>query len=92
MYGGPSFGKRKQTNVFLAGTDRIAVDAVGLAILKEVGSNEAIMGKKIFEQEQIARAVELGLGVNSPDKIEIIAEDERSRNYAKKLYEILREG
>ena len=90
--GGPSFGKRKQTNVFLAGTDRIAVDAVGLAVLKEVGSNEAIMGKKIFEQEQIARAVELGLGVNSPDKIEIIAEDERSRNYAKKLYEILREG
>ena len=50
------------------------------------------MGKKIFEQEQIARAVELGLGVNSPDKIEIIAEDERSRNYTKKLYEILREG
>jgi len=92
MYGWLSFGKRKQTNVFLAGTDRIAVDAVGLAILKEVGSNEAIMGKKIFEQEQIARAVELGLGVNSPDKIEIIAEDERSRNYAKKLYEILREG
>jgi uncharacterized protein (DUF362 family) len=90
--GGPSFGKKEQTNVFLAGIDRVAIDAVGLAVLKEVGSNEDIMGKKIFEQEQIARAVELGLGINSPDKIEIIAEDEESRNYAKKLYKILKEG
>ncbi|MCP2519002.1 DUF362 domain-containing protein [Candidatus Aminicenantes bacterium AC-335-A11] len=90
--GGPSFGKKKQTNVFLAGTDRIAVDAVGLAVLKEVGSNEAIMGKKIFEQEQIARAVELGLGIDSPDKIEIVAEDERSKKYAEKIYQILKQG
>ena len=90
--GGPSFGKKKQTNVFLAGTDRIAIDAVGLAILKEAGSNEAIMRKKIFKQEQIARAVELGLGVDSPNKIEIVAEDEKSKKYAEKIYQILKQG
>ena len=59
-------GLRKQADVIIAGTDRIAIDAVGLAVLKEIGSNKAIMGKKIFEQEQIARAVELGLGVAGP--------------------------
>jgi hypothetical protein len=37
----------------------------------EFRSNEAIMSLKIFEQEQISRAVELRLGVTSPDKIDI---------------------
>ena len=59
--GGPSHGTKKVANVFLAGKDRIALDAAGIAVLKELGSNDAIMGRKIFEQEQIARAVELGL-------------------------------
>ena len=57
--GGPSSGTLKAGNVVIAGDDRVAVDAVGLAVLKDLGSNEAIMGRKIFEQEQIARAVEL---------------------------------
>ena len=64
--GGPATGKKAKGNVFWASTDRVAIDAVGVAILKSLGSNENIMGRKIFEQEQIARAVELGLGVSSP--------------------------
>lgn len=90
--GGPMTGERKTAGVFLSGTDRIAIDAVGLAILKELGSNQAIMGKKIFSQEQIARAVELGLGVRGPDKIEFVTQDEESRQYAQKLKAILAEG
>ncbi len=70
--GGPSRGDLRKADVVIAGHDRIAVDAVGLAVLKELGSNDAIMGKKIFEQEQIRRAVELGLGVGSPGQIEMI--------------------
>ena len=66
--GGPMKGTRKQADVLIAGTDRIAVDAVGLAVLKDIGSNKAIMGRKIFEQEQIARAVELGLGATGPGR------------------------
>jgi uncharacterized protein (DUF362 family) len=57
--GGPMKGVRKNADIILAGTDRIAIDAVGISILKELGSNTNIMDKKIFEQEQIARAVEL---------------------------------
>lgn len=90
--GGPMTGTRKKADVFLAGTDRVAIDAAGLAVLKLLGSNQAIMGKKIFEQEQIQRAVELGLGIASPDQIEFITPNKESREYAEKLKPILAQG
>lgn len=90
--GGPANGTKKNASVFIAGMDRIAVDAVGLAVLKELGSNEAIMGRKIFEQEQIKHAVELGLGITRPDQIEFVMSDPESRDYAKKLQSILALG
>jgi len=89
---GPSHGPVKQGNVILAGTDRIAIDAVGIAVLKELGSNKAIMDKKIFEQEQISRAVELGLGISRPGDIEIVTDDEAGRQYAERLRGILLKG
>jgi uncharacterized protein (DUF362 family) len=90
--GGPMTGKLVNAGVIIVGTDRIAVDAVGLAVLKNHGSNQVIMDTKIFAQEQIARAVELGLGVKSPDQIEIITADAASKEYAGKLKEILTRG
>ena len=90
--GGPATGERKRANVMLAGTDRIAIDAVGLSILKELGSNRAIMGKKIFEQEQIARAVELGLGAQRPEDIEIVTDDKEGGDYGARLMNILLKG
>ena len=89
---GPMTGERKTANVILAGTDRVAIDAVGLAVLKEQGSNETIMGRKIFEQDQMKRAVEIGLGVTGPDQIEVITRDSESRAYADKLKSILLQG
>ena len=90
--GGPMTGKLVRAGVVVAGTDRIAVDAVGLAVLKYHGSNQAIMSRKIFEQEQLTRAMELGLGIKGPDQIEIITADAASRNYAAELEEILNRG
>ncbi len=87
--GGPAIGTQKSGNVFLAGRDCIALDAAGLAVLKKLGSNKAIMETPIFEQEQIARAVELGLGVSSPSEIEFVTGDEESLAYARELQEIL---
>jgi hypothetical protein len=63
-----------------------------VAILKFLGSNESIMKPKIFEQEQIARAVELGLGVSSPSEIDVIPADEKSKGYRDQVLEILRKG
>jgi len=90
--GGPATGTRKKADVFLAGTDRVAMDAAAVAILKELGSNEAIMGRKIFEQEQIQRAVELGLGIDKPEAIEFITPDKASREYTEKIQSILLQG
>ena len=89
---GPMEGPKKRADVILAGTDRIAVDAVGVAILKELGSNSAIMERPVFAQEQIARAVELGLGIGGPDGIELVSDDEAGARYAEKLRRILAQG
>ena len=90
--GGPMTGKLAKAGVIVAGTDRIAIDAVGLAVLKLHGSNQKIMSTKIFEQEQLARAVEIGLGIKNPNQIEIVTGDPESRSYADKLRDILAQG
>lgn len=90
--GGPMTGTRKDAGVFLAGTDRVAVDAVGVAILKELGSNDAVMKPAVFAQEQIARAVELGLGASSAADIVIETPDAASEAYAEKIRKILSTG
>jgi len=87
--GGPMKGELRTANVFLAGTDRVAVDAVGLAVLKHLGSNKAVMETPIFAQEQIARAAELGLGAGSAEAIEIVTADNESAEYAGRIEEIL---
>lgn len=90
--GGPSRGELKAGNVMIAGHDRVAVDAVGVAMLKSLGANQAIMGRKIFEQEQIAHAVALKLGVSSPDAIDIVTGDAESKALAGALTGILAQG
>ncbi len=90
--GGPMTGKRVKGNVFVAGTDRVAVDAVGVAILKVLGSNEEIMKRRIFEQEQIARAVELGLGPSSPSEIDVVSVDSESQEYCDRVVAMLNTG
>jgi uncharacterized protein (DUF362 family) len=90
--GGPADGKRARGNAFLAATDRVAIDAVGLAILKSLGSNAQIMKPKIFKQEQIARAAEIGLGAASPSEIEVVSANAESKNYRDRVVEILNKG
>jgi hypothetical protein len=50
------------------------------------------MKPKIFAQEQIARAVELGLGISSPSEIDLIPADEKSQVYRDRVLEILKQG
>jgi uncharacterized protein (DUF362 family) len=90
--GGPMTGKLVKAGVIVAGTDRVAIDAVGLPVLENHGANNAIMSRKIFEQDQMARAAELRLGIRSPDQIDIVTADTESRDYAAKLKEILARG
>ena len=87
--GGPDQGKLVNAGVMLAATDRIAVDAVGVALLRHFGTTPEVSRGAIFEQEQIARAVQLGLGVSGPRQIELVTGDEDSADYARKVRAIL---
>jgi uncharacterized protein (DUF362 family) len=87
--GGPDSGKQVNAQIILAGTDRIAIDAVGVALLRYYGTTPEVSKGKIFEQEQISRAVELGLGITGPDQIELVTSDPDSADYARKIRAIL---
>ena len=86
---GPDTGKKVDAQVILAGTDRVAIDAVGVAILRYFGTTPAVSQGTVFQQEQIARAVALGLGVDAPEKIELITDDPDSAAYAEEIRQVL---
>ncbi len=89
--GGPAVGTKKEANVMLASKDRIAIDAVGVAILRILGTTTEVKRASIFEQEQIARAVELNLGVTKPDEIEIITDSKEAEKLAEQIMTKLQE-
>jgi uncharacterized protein (DUF362 family) len=90
--GGPARGKRVAPGVILAGTDRVAIDAVGVAILRTFGTTPTVSRGPIFKQEQIARAVELGLGVTDPDEIALVTADRPSGSFAALVLDTLLGG
>jgi uncharacterized protein (DUF362 family) len=87
--GGPAQGRLVAPEVVLAGTDRIAIDAVGVAILRHFKTSYVVANGPIFQQEQIARAVELGLGVDNPHKIKLVTADSQSAAFAEQIQKIL---
>src|SRR4030043_1588431 len=74
--GGPARGTKVEAGVMLAGTDRVAIDAVGVAILRLLGTTPEVSRGPLFEQEQIARGAELGLGVSSAKQIQLVTGDD----------------
>jgi uncharacterized protein (DUF362 family) len=87
--GGPMYGEEADAHIVVAGNDRVAVDATGVATLRLLGTIPAVTQGTVFEQEQIARAIELGLGVMSPDGIQFITPDSKSSELAKRLERII---
>lgn len=76
---GPEAGRLARPGVVLAGTDRVALDAAGVALLRMYGVGSPVADGRIFDQEQIRRAVELGLGVSSPGAIEFVTDSADGR-------------
>jgi len=87
--GGPAKGTLVSPHVLLTGRDRVAIDAIGVAILRKYGTTRAVGRNSIFEHPQIAHAARLGIGVNSPDQIHIITHDENSEQFAEEIMKIL---
>jgi uncharacterized protein (DUF362 family) len=69
--GGPERGEVVEPNLMLASKDRVAIDAVGVAILRFYGATGNVGKGGIFELEQIRRAAELGIGVKSAKEIRL---------------------
>lgn len=90
--GGPDVGKLVAPGVMLASPDRVAIDAVGVALLRRFGTNPTVSAGPIWEQEQLARAAELGLGARGPDEVELVTDDPESAAYADEIRAILRKG
>ena len=81
--GGPSHGDLARPNLVIASSDLVANDVTGLALLKTLGTIEEIQRRSVWDQPQIKRAVELGLGIKGPSEIILktygIPEEEKIR-------------
>jgi uncharacterized protein (DUF362 family) len=92
--GGPDKGAEVEPDLLFASKDRVALDAVGIAVLRSYGkSDPTIMKGRIFELDQIQRAAMLEMGVKSASEIKLTPLDEGSFPVVEKLEHILqREG
>jgi uncharacterized protein (DUF362 family) len=90
--GGPEKGSVVEPGLLLAAKDRVALDAVGVALLRYYGTTRSVSKGKIFDQDQIYRAAELGVGVKSEEEIDIIPVNTESAELAVKIEEILNES
>jgi uncharacterized protein (DUF362 family) len=87
--GGPDTGKLIHPKVIIGGNDRVAIDAVGVALLRSFGTSHDVSEGKIFGLEQIARAAELGVGIGSADTIRLVPLDPAAEAVAHKIQEQL---
>jgi uncharacterized protein (DUF362 family) len=69
----------------IAGRDRVAVDVVGLALLRSLGTTSQVSQGSIWELDQIKRATDLGLGVSNAEQIEIVTGNQASQNIADQI-------
>ena len=60
--GGPWRGTPERTGLIIASTDRVAADVVGLGAIKAFGKWKKVTSMDVWEQKQIRRALELGIG------------------------------
>ena len=86
---GPEKGLVVEPNLLLAGTHRVAVDAVGVAILRYYGTTNEVSKGPIFELEQIRRAAELDVGIKSSNEIRLIPVDEDSQVISEDIQNII---
>ncbi len=69
--GGPTSGDVVETNLLVSGFNRVAVDVVGLSIVKHYGKWPKVTGKNVWKQRQVAHALKLGIGVER-DKVGVV--------------------
>lgn len=86
---GPEAGPTARFDTIVAGTDPVAVDAVGIALLRRHGTTPEVSRGPIAELDQIARAIELGVGTADPDEIDFLTADSHSESLVSELVDLL---
>jgi uncharacterized protein (DUF362 family) len=86
--GGREKGDVVEPNLLLASRDRIALDAVGIAVLRIYGAKGNVGKGRIFELEQIHRAAELGVGVKSAKEIRLKPLNDECREDMVKIQQV----
>ncbi len=80
-------GEVRDTNLIVASGDRVANDIIGLSVIKSYGLWPPVVEKDVWEQDQIKRAMELGLG-RGRDGVKIVS---RSLSDPDKLDQLLQQ-
>ncbi len=86
---GPDRGKLIEPGLIILAHDRVANDAVGVAVLRTFGTTKKVMAGKIFDQQQLKRAAELGIGVKSAAEIELVPVNEAAKADAERIAQLL---
>lgn len=70
--GGPTTGTPARADLLLLSGDRVALDAVAVALLRTYGEWPKVLERGVWQQRQIVRAIELGLGARGPKDMEVV--------------------
>ncbi|WP_447976720.1 DUF362 domain-containing protein [Candidatus Nitrospira bockiana] len=70
--GGPTSGTPAVADAMLISGDRVALDVVAVALIRCYGAWPKLQGMPIWQQRQIVRAGELGLGIKGPAEMELL--------------------
>ena len=89
--GGPESGTRVAPGVFLASTDRCALDAAAIALLRLHGMRGPAAQGPIGRTDQLARALALGVGA-PPERVEVVAVGSGAREIARRVADELARG
>jgi len=91
--GGPEAGDVATPDIVMASADRVAIDAAGVALLRMHGQgpDQPLIGRSVYEEEQLKRAIELRLGAANADGIRFLTANAVDYGLASNLDSILRE-
>ena len=87
VYGGPSEGDTAEPKIIVASRDRIAADATGVAVLKNIGTEERLQSRSPWDTPFIKHGIKIGLGIDSVQKLNLKSEglDDQIENIKKML-------
>jgi uncharacterized protein (DUF362 family) len=89
MSGGPESGELGVPGILAVSSDRVAIDAVAVSVLRGYGAGDPIRRTNVFEHEQLKRAAELKIGAGSAEQVRLLAADALSRNAALQIRAVL---